>query len=365
MNAERLHAIVSVLNQEMAKTNIVAKLQELINSLQTVINQPHPNHQQNIANNLTNFYSALVDSTSDNFSPAWRQLLSEIGGDNLFGNELKESVKNIFERNQITLAVALTEVQQLHKQISSFKTSTDQLLSSFKQFRIGNEQLSPVECEIGMLVPRKAVENSLIMFADELKELGFIMNTFSEVATGQRSELSIKTISSTDLMVYLEAAAPFAACLAVAIERTVALYKNLLEIKKLHLELHKQGVPEEKTSSIKDYANTLMENNFDKLSAEIVEQFYHNQDSGRKNELINATKIALNRIANRIDRGYNLEVRVAPMGKLKEENDDTKKAVENIQIIQAATKNMQFMKVEGPSILSLPEGKEKHKGKKE
>jgi len=34
-------------------------------------------------------------------------------------------------------------------------------------------------------------------------------------------------------------------------------------------------------------------------------------------------------------------------------------------MIQAATKNMQFMKIDGPPILRLPEGKEKPKGKKE
>jgi hypothetical protein len=41
MNAERLHAIVLVLSQEMSKTNIVGKLQELINALSQVVNQSH------------------------------------------------------------------------------------------------------------------------------------------------------------------------------------------------------------------------------------------------------------------------------------------------------------------------------------
>lgn len=365
MNAERLHAIALVLNQEMTKTNVVGELQELITALQTVVNQPHPQHQQTLANNLKTVYSALTDTVSDSFSPAWRQLLSEIGGDDLFGSELKKGIQNIFERNQITPAVALSELQQLHNQLSSFKAGLDQLIASFRQFNIGDEKLPPGGCEIGMLIPRKAVDNSLPEFADELKELTFILNTFSEVSTGKKDGLSIKTISSSDLMVYLDAVAPFAACMAVAIERIVALYKQLLEIRKLHSDLRKQGVPEEQTSGIKDYANTLMENGVEKLSVEIVEKFYHRQDKGRKNELVTATKISLNRIANRIDRGYNLEVRVEPLQKPSQEDKGIKEVMETIQIIQAATKNMQFMKIDGPPILSLPEGKEKPKGKKE
>lgn len=365
MNAERLHAIALVLNQEMTKTNVVVKLQELINALQTVVSQSHPQHQQTLANNLKAVYFALTDTPSDSFSPAWRQLLSEIGGDDLFGSELKKGIQNIFERNQITPAVALGGLQQLHKQLSSFKTALDKLISSFRQFNIGDEKLPPGECEIGMLIPRKAVDNSLAEFADELKELAFILNTFSEVSTGKKDGLSIKTISSSDLTVYLDAVAPFAACLAVAIERIVALYKQLLEIRKLHSDLHKQGVPEDQTSGIKDYVNTLMENGVEKLSVEIVEKFYHRNDKARKNELVTATKISLNRIANRIDRGYNLEVRVEPLQKPPQEDKGTKEVLEKIQMIQAATKNMQFMKIDGPPILRLPEGKEKPKGKKE
>lgn len=366
MNAERLHAIALVLNQEMTKNHLIEKLQELISALSNVVSQQqHPQHQQTLANNLKALYSALTDSPSDSFSPAWSQLLSEIGGYDLFGNELRKGIQNIFERNQITPAVALSELQQLQKQISSFKNGLDQLISSFRQFKIGDEKLSPGECEIGMLIPRKAVDNSLTEFADELKELAFILNTLSEVSTGKKGALSIKTISSSDLMVYLDAIIPFAACLSVAIERIVALYKQILEIRKLHSELAKQGVPEEQTSSIKDYANTLMGNGVEKLSVEIVEKFCHSSDKERKNELVTATKISLNRIANRIDRGYNLEVRVEPMEKPSQEDKGRKEVLEKIQIIQAATKNMQFMKIDGPPILCLPESKEKMEEDKE
>ena len=123
--------------------------------------------------------------------------------------------------------MALKELQQLSQRLNAFQQALDQILAAFKQFKIGNEKLEPGECEIGMLIPRDAVGNNLNGFAQELKELIFVLNTFSEVATGTPDELSIKTISSSDLTVYLNAQAPFAACLAVAIERIVALYKQL------------------------------------------------------------------------------------------------------------------------------------------
>ena len=363
MNAERLHAIVITLNQEMTKTNTPGKLQELINALQQVVNQPHPTHQQALSQNLKAMFAAATDTPSDSFSPAWRQILSEIGGDALLGRSLKTTIETIFAQNQITPAVALEELQQLHKGLQSFKNALDQSSASLKHFKIGDEKLTPGECEIGVLIPRLAVENKLLDFAEELKELGFILNTFAEVATGNKDDLAIRTISSSDLLVHLQASAPYAACVAVCIERVVALYKQLLEIRKLRQEIRKQGVPDDDTSGIENYANQLMEKGIDKIAVEVVNEYHKKDDKGRKNELTNAVRISLNKVANRIDQGFNIEVRVAPTPKSEDEEKENKELQKAIAAIQAATANMQFMKLEGQPILRLPEGKEKPKKK--
>lgn len=357
MNAERLHAVTIALNEEMTKSGVTEKLQALIQSLSNVINQPVQPHQQNLANTLKAMYAAVQESPSDSFSPAWRQILIEIGGDEICGEMLKNTIEGIFARNQITPAVAMQELQELHKRIKGFKSALEQCTTAFRQFNIGDEKLSPGDCEIGVLIPRKSIDNRLIEFSNELKELGFILNTFAEVATGKKDELAIRTISSSDLLVHLSATAPYAACLAIAIERIVALYKQLLEIRKLHQELQKHGVPDGQITGIEDYANQLMGKGIDKVSVEIIDQFYKEKDKGRKNELTNAVRISLNRLANRIDRGFNVEVRVEPLVEIEPESEENIKIQEATKIIQSATKNMQFLKMEGSPILKLPESK--------
>lgn len=358
MNAERLHAIVLALSQEISKKNTVGRLQELVNALSRVVNQPHQSHQQALATSLKEMYDAVADSPSDQFSPAWRQMLGEIGGEDLFGSNLKENIEEIFSRNQITHAMALEELQQLHNRLLAFRTALDQCSSSLKQFKIGDEKLAPGECEIGVLIPRSAIDNKLINFAEELKDIEFILNTFSEVATGTRDGQTIRTISSSDILVYLDAAVQYAVCLAVSIERVVALYKQLLEIRKLRQELQQQGVPKKAMSEIEKHANNMMENGIEKIASDLVNEYHKKEDKGRRNELINAVKISLNKIANRIDRGFNIEVRVAPLpksGGKDNEDEELRKAVESIQ---TATANMRFLKLEGKPILELPEGNE-------
>jgi hypothetical protein len=355
MNAERLNAIVIALNQEMTRTNMVAKMQELITNLQNVVNQPAPPHQQALSQSLKSMSIILTGTPIDAFSPAWRQILSEIGGEDYFGESLKSNIDAILARNQITPAVALTELQELQKRLQVFKTAIDASTSAFKSFKISDEKLDPGKCEIGILIPRAAIDNNILDFAKELHEIGFILNTLSEVATGKKDDLSIRTISSSDLLVYLQASAPYAACVAVCVERIVTLYKQLLEIRKLRQEIQKQGVPDKETTGIERYANELMENGIEKIAVEVVDEYYKKDDGGRKKELTNGVRISLNKIANRIDHGFNIEVRVAPIPEKKDKGEKDEDLHRQIATIHAATANMQFMKLEGQPILKLPE----------
>jgi hypothetical protein len=355
MNAERLNAILSSLNQEMNKNSVVSKMNDVIVNLEAMINNPHPSYQQNLAKALKTMYSSLSNSVCDSFSPTWRQILNEIGGEELFGDLLRQNIEEIFARNQITPAVALEELKLLYKQLSTFEKALKDGTSGLNHFNIGDETLSPGECEIGVLIPRKVVGNKLLDFAKELEEIGFILNTFSEVVTGNKDDLSIRTISSSDLMVYLNAALPYAACLAVAVERTIALYRQLLEIRKLHDEIHKQGVPENDTIGIEKYANKLIGTGIEKLTNEIVDDYYKAKDAGRKNELKNAIRISLNKLANRIDQGFNIEIRVQPLKQNEQEDKIDDGTIKAIEQIQNSSMNLQFLKLEGQPILKLSE----------
>lgn len=62
-------------------------------------------------------------------------------------------------------------------------------------------------------------------------------------------------------------------------------------------------MPEEISKKAKEHANTLMEKSIDVFTLEIVQEYHTGKDGERKNELRNAVKISLNKIANKIDHG--------------------------------------------------------------
>lgn len=66
----------------------------------------------------------------------------------------------------------------------------------------------------------------------------------------------------------------------------------------------------------------------------------------------NAVQISLNRLANRIDQGFNVEVRVEPAPKKDTEDESEAEIQEAISRIEAAAANMQFLKWKANHFLS-------------
>lgn len=359
MNAERLHAICADIEDSLQSTGLVEKFAAVVAMLQNVVSQPQqPNHQQKLAKCLEAFYKELSDFPTDAFSPAWRQALDEIGGTDIIGERLEQRIRGILERNQITPASALKQIQEILQQLQQFKVALDAITQGFKELNIGAEELAAGECELGVLVPREAVHNNIQEFGKELQDLNFIFGTFSELASGERETFKIKTISSSDFMVFLAAIPPVAACIACAAERIVNLYKTLLEIKKLKADLKNQGLSDDEMTGITEHANTVMSKGIEEIVDEIMDEYYNGSDNSRKNELSNSIRISLNKLANRIDQGFNIEVRAEPPEELEENMDDNEEQEvtrQQIQTVIDASESLKFMKLQGGRILHLPE----------
>ena len=362
MNAERLHAIASALQADISKSAVLSNLQQLISMLSNQVSQPNqPQYQQQTSQFLLALVEGLRTAAVNQFSPTWQQALQEIGAWQLLGNTLAERVDEIFARNQITPSVAQQELQSLFNELQAISSAFDQLLASFRILKIGKEDLAPGECELGVLVPRAFVENRLDRFAEELEELDQIFGVFAELSTGSRPSFPIKTISSTDLAVFLEVGAIVGACVATAVERIITLYKTLLEVRKLQGELVKQGVDKKNLEGLETHANGIMDAGIDKLVKDLMSEFKSKVDAGRKNELSVELKYSLKKIANRIDRGFNIEVRMEeplqPDGADDISTAEVKALSRSHERIREASETLQFLKLDGEPILRLFEGK--------
>lgn len=358
MNAERLHAIALALRQELDQRRVVSNLETLATTCQQLAqNTANPSVQQNFKNARDSFSNALTGVPSDSFSPAWRQILTELGGEDLFGERLRKRVDAIISANVSTLIVAYNELNEILTVLRSFQQSLTWLTDALNGLHVGSEKLAPGEAEIGFVIPRHAVDNKLVDFSDELRQMEFILNTFSEVATGHMDDLQIKTLSSSGLMVFLTASPKFGAMIAACVAFVVNTYKNILEIRKLSYEIDRLKLPAKVAEGAREHANTLMSREIEKFAVEVISQYPIANNDGRRNELTTKLKVSLKKMANRIDKGFNFEVRIETPKALPNDPDEAKSLKEAVETIQGASIQMQYMRLEGQPILSLPEGK--------
>jgi hypothetical protein len=361
VNVERLNTITDALRTDLSQTDILGQLQQLVSALQNQVNQPgQPVYEQQVSQFYESLRTALANSAINSFSPTWQQVLEELGIANLLGQQLEYRIEDIFSRNKITPTIAQQELQQILTELQAFMSSLDNLSTAFRQLQIESEELERGDCEMGILVPRTFVDNRLDKFSEELVELNRIFGVFAEISTGSRPGFEIRTISSSALTIFLNVAPAVGACIAVAIERIISLYKQLLEIRKLQGELKKQGMTKKDLKGIEDHANNIMDKGIEKLVQELLTEFHVGADEGRKNELSIELKYSLTKVANRVDRGFNIEVRMAEPEETDadtETEEEQADAIKHHARIQGASETLQFLRLDGDPILSLPEEK--------
>ena len=272
MNAERLHAIALAIRTDLNETKALDTLRALRDALQNQVSAPQePTHQQAVSTNMQSLLGALDAAPSNAFPTTWLDTLDELGFGGLLGASLGDRVRAVFERNQITPSVAAEELDEYVTELAAHKDALDQLIEGMSHFEVGHEDLNAGEAELSILIPRPAVGERLRSLGLEFIDLEKLVGPFAEIATGSRPEVRVRSIASSDYGVFLDIAPQAAAFMAVAVERVVALYKQLLEIRILRQKMSDQGISEEGLSGIDAHANELMSSGIETIAEDLAD----------------------------------------------------------------------------------------------
>ena len=128
-------------------------------------------------------------------------------------------------------------------------------------------------------------------------------------------------------------------------------YKSILEIRLLRQQLLNQGLTEEELGPVEDHAERRMKDEVRTYVDEVVADRLAEPRNGREHELAMELRNSLNAIANRIDAGYNFDVRVGnaePPGEDQEPDQDVAAVVE---LIRTASASLKFINMSGARIL--------------
>jgi len=309
MNVGRLHACLYLIKKEYDDFEIVKKLDLLHGSLQQSINQPSEEATKKFQHNYSNLFNALSESWTNFASPTRIKAFDDIKVSSKIGQGLRDRIEKIISENNITPASALTALLNLINEIGSFNNTITGVIKDFKFLNLKHEDLGPGEYEIGISFPSEIIKSNLEGLSKEMHGLDRHFKTFKEIAEEDTSSIKIRSISTTDLQIFLDSAPIVATLIITSISRIVTIYKNILKIKKIKDELEKLKVPTKLITSLGEYEKTQMKIKIEKMGENLVDEFYDKKDDARKNELKNALGLALRYLAEKIEHGAIIDVR--------------------------------------------------------
>lgn len=352
MNVDRLYDVAQIVLNDYDSLTLPKLFGQFASTLTNSVNQPNPQNAEAFQTAKTNLEDALDKCGTNHMVPSEQQILNRMNGADLVGAGLRTRTDDILASNAMTPGNALQEINALNTQTAEFRKTVHSLIQAIDKLDLLTEEEIPADAaEIGVLLPSIIFNDDLEGLKNELAELDRHLRAFSEIAGGPKGSLKIRAVSSGSLDVFLKSAPGVAACVMVAVERLVALYKKILEIRKLRSELAEKDVPSQAIAPIEQHENETVTNEIDSILDEIMERFYSGDDSGRKNELRNAARIALLYLADRIDRGVDFEAKAPPQEEDAESDngadepsptdDNQTKAIETIDELGNALKGLE------------------------
>ncbi len=254
MNLGRFYGVIWSLKVEFEKYAILPQLGKTITALKQSISQPDAQTASAFKIELDTLSKTLELSPSNNATPSRRKSYRELGAEDKIGIGLLNKINTILSTNSITPADALVSIQEVDKEVNEFHKTITTLSNGLGTIEAEFDELNEGEQEIGISIPESVLKANLSNVEKEIKCINELLSVFSEVATGKVTHYSIRTIGSSDFEIFFKDVALITACVAAAIERIVALYKQQLEIKKVKLELEHLKMPTKVTKPYNEHA---------------------------------------------------------------------------------------------------------------
>ena len=368
MNAERLHAIARVLQEDFKKTDVATLMDQLMSFVTALSQNPSDaNAAEQLGLTREQLREQLAASRTNEFPDSWRLALEELGIWDLTGDRLADRIESVFARHEMTLSTAQPELSELHADFQRVMTSTDNLVSALDALGIGAEDLAPGEFEVGFLIPREAVDNELEQLGKEFEKLDGLLLPFAELSGEGRPDLRVRSIASSEFQIFLMALPGLALTVSKVVESLLNSYERIRRIRDQVTTLEEQEVPPEAIEPLKQHASERMEIDINALTNEVIGQATADLTPGRQHELQVEVRRSLTQLATRIDEGYSIEVRAFSPPEEGDEDDEAFEDVptESVRAARAITERqprMRTMNLTGRPILELTEGDEDEPG---
>jgi len=154
--------------------------------------------------------------------------------------------------------------------------------------------------------------------------------------------LTLRSLASSDYGIFLEVGPAVVAFTVLTIERMMAFYKTILEIRVLRDQLKQRDTPEAVLAAIEEDLQKRLKDVAKKALAEALKEFKPKSEAGRTNELKTLAASNFTKLMERLDKDYDLDGRI---GHAEKAPDDPEQKAEHERLIATDQKVRRSIKL--------------------
>jgi hypothetical protein len=320
-------------------------------SEQLTSNPGHPDIQRNLYQHIQNLISAT--KTFENIiNPAQAQALEDIGATPYFGSNLPLGIESLMASSGVVPSVVRDRVVELRNERLAYLASLEQTRQGLRNLNVAGDGRS-FGIEAGFLIPRALFSNSLGGLGKEFEQIEKIIGVFSEISTGSIEKVELRQVSTTDPLVIVALATPVAIAFSKGVDWVLESLKKVIELKGLYDQSKAMNFPDSLTEGMKVHINESISLSLKEYKDSIMDNV-QTVDEGRKNELDNHLKWALEQLFSKVERGMTVEIRLLPPPIDEEKTDEERNAqAQAFADLKEIAKRLEFPKLSGEPLLAL------------
>jgi hypothetical protein len=357
MNAERLRELAEFFLSLESRFQIQAKIEQLRSGLQQLASSPGDQNYQNQVATFRAQLTAAMTALNDQLTPARLAAIGSLGGEPFFSGALVDRVEGAIAANAMTPSVAFSDVGQLFDQRRQFLERLEEARTTLSSLGIEIYKDVPGEAELSFLLPRLIFESEFGLFTRELEHLNFIVNTFTELVTGQAEPATLRQLSTTDPFVAIGVGIAVAPAFGRTVTWILDTWRKSLDIKEWYDRGKELKMPDAHLQQIEKTIKHTVEEAIEKQTKILIETHRPDEkdEPGRHNELANAVTRSQRLLMTRIEQGMQIDVRYLPPPEPKESQteEDRAQEVAIASEIAVISKQLSFPKPTGVALLRL------------
>lgn len=330
MLAERYHGVAADLVQGAQATNLRRKLQGIKASLEQLqrvraSSDAEPSNirkaQGALREALAEADEALAQSPANRMAPSEARILKQIGGWELTGDRIRESISKIFDAPVTEAAGTLDRLSMLLERRNEFYSALESVTDSFSYFNI--EQGAPPSdgAEVGAsFIYLEMGQTTLEEIAVELEELETHLRWFAEVVGVTPGQIRVQAVGSSELEIFLKSPYGQAAAIGIALQALVGILNGAADLALKYEELQDFGTPQEiPEEQVEEIVDEYIDREREKVKENLLKKY--DGDPGRQNEIEQGLGKSLQYLLNRMSEGAEFEVRVLKPSEAEEDDE--------------------------------------------